>query len=43
MQVLEAVRVWENVPADQVPAIQTDVMMDVFFFRATLMSANLAN
>eukprot|EP01036_Dinobryon_divergens_P033231 gene33231-42969_t len=43
MQVLEAARVWENVPADQVPAIQTDVMMDVFFFREILMSFNLAN
>ena len=43
MQVLEAARVWENVPVDQVPVIQTDVMMDVFFFRATLVSANLAN
>ena len=43
MQVLEAARVWENAPLDQVPVIQTDVMMDVFFLRATLMSANLAN
>jgi len=43
MQVLEAARVWENAPLDQVPVIQTDVMMDLFFLRATLMSANLAN
>ena len=43
MQVLEAARVWENVPVDQVPVIQSDVMMDVFFLRATLMSFNLVN
>ena len=43
MLVLEAARVWENVPADQVPEVQTDVTMDVFFLRNSLLSFDLAN